>query len=376
MGSGDSAGCYVVNYDANGNITKETNDATKEVLRTFSWDALNRLSTVNMTGGSAFTTYVYGPNGSRAKKITKKSSADNAAIVYPITLYPDATTEISISSTGAATFTRYPSPDFKVVGSTKRFLLRDHLNSVRKILDSSGAEVEKTLYAAYGEMTNTDMQSQIGYIGERYDPETGLLYLNARYMDPIKGRFISPDSYDPTEQGVGTNRYAYAGNEPINYSDPSGHSFFGDIKDALGLTGDDSDVDTATSSVGDPGVNASSRDQTSASADVSNVSLDVEDDPNEEPTELKKLVVISDYEDKDIEDPDRQNLDAVSGARDTPRDVEVAGVKDVCCALSLFLSGITGDPVIGAKDPMALESVKEVEPELNFSLTRKGKKKK
>jgi filamentous hemagglutinin len=36
-------------------------------------------------------------------------------------------------------------------------------------------------------------------------------------------RFISPDTFDPTQVGVGTNRYAYAGNDPINRSDPNGH---------------------------------------------------------------------------------------------------------------------------------------------------------
>ncbi|WP_292534456.1 RHS repeat-associated core domain-containing protein, partial [Mesorhizobium sp.] len=56
-----------------------------------------------------------------------------------------------------------------------------------------------------------------------FDPETGLLYLNARYMDPVLGRFISPDDWDPTKPGVGTNRYAYAQNDPVNQSDPSGH---------------------------------------------------------------------------------------------------------------------------------------------------------
>ncbi|MGQ3236446.1 RHS repeat-associated core domain-containing protein [Shinella sp.] len=61
--------------------------------------------------------------------------------------------------------------------------------------------------------------------GERLDVETGLLYLNARYMDPILGRFISPDDWDPTIEGVGTNRYAYADNDPINKSDPNGHIF-------------------------------------------------------------------------------------------------------------------------------------------------------
>ncbi len=36
-------------------------------------------------------------------------------------------------------------------------------------------------------------------------------------------RFISPDDMDPTLPGVGTNRYAYAGNDPVNKSDPNGH---------------------------------------------------------------------------------------------------------------------------------------------------------
>ena len=36
-------------------------------------------------------------------------------------------------------------------------------------------------------------------------------------------RFISPDDYDPTLPGVGTNRYAYSQNDPVNKSDPNGH---------------------------------------------------------------------------------------------------------------------------------------------------------
>ena len=52
-------------------------------------------------------------------------------------------------------------------------------------------------------------------------------------MDPQIGRFISPDDWDPTILGVGTNRYAYAFNDPVNKSDPSGHSTLGDrIRDA------------------------------------------------------------------------------------------------------------------------------------------------
>jgi hypothetical protein len=39
-----------------------------------------------------------------------------------------------------------------------------------------------------------------------------------------QARFISPDTYDPTMPGVGTNRYAYAQNDPVNKSDPNGHN--------------------------------------------------------------------------------------------------------------------------------------------------------
>jgi len=96
---------------------------------------------------------------------------------------------------------------------------------VRNVTDMSGAIVEATNYATYGEQLNTGFQTQKGYIGERFDPETGLLYLNARYMDPVLGRFISPDDWDPTKEGVGTNRYAYAQNDPVNKSDQNGHGW-------------------------------------------------------------------------------------------------------------------------------------------------------
>ena len=87
---------------------------------------------------------------------------------------------------------------------------------MRFIADASGNLAEGTGYAACGERLNAAMQTQKGFVGQRHDPETGLVYLNARYMDPVFGRFISPDDWDPIKQGVGTNRYAYAENDPVN----------------------------------------------------------------------------------------------------------------------------------------------------------------
>ena len=102
----------------------------------------------------------------------------------------------------------------------------------------TGTMVEQTGYPAYGERLNSGFQTQKGFIGERHDPETGLIYLNARYMDPIFGRFISPDDWDPIMEGVGTNRYAYAGNDPVNKADNNGHNYeYSGVEVAFGLLG-------------------------------------------------------------------------------------------------------------------------------------------
>ncbi|MER8985517.1 MULTISPECIES: RHS repeat-associated core domain-containing protein [unclassified Mesorhizobium] len=199
-----TVGANAMTYDANGNLTSDGS-------RTLTWDEANRLKTVTLAANTVNLSY--GPDGARVKK----------ASAFATTLYPDASVEINPATPGAEIYTRYPHPDIKVTGTTKAFLHRDHLASVRMVTDASGNIAEATNYATYGERLNTGFQTQKSYIGERFDPETGLLYLNARYMDPVLGRFISPDDWDPTKEGVGTNRYAYAQNDPVNKADNNGH---------------------------------------------------------------------------------------------------------------------------------------------------------
>jgi hypothetical protein len=51
----------------------------------------------------------------------------------------------------------------------------------------------------------------------------GMRALHAPAPARHPARFISPDTLDPTLPGVGTNRYAYGLNDPVNKSDPNGH---------------------------------------------------------------------------------------------------------------------------------------------------------
>jgi RHS repeat-associated protein len=107
-------------------------------------------------------------------------------------------------------------------GTALSSLITDHQGSTRLVENSSNIVTQRLVYGAYGKPSATPNVAK-SYIGEVYDPETGLQYLHNRYLDPELGRFLSPDTLDPMVAGVGTNRYAYGGNDPIDMSDPFGH---------------------------------------------------------------------------------------------------------------------------------------------------------
>ena len=66
------------------------------------------------------------------------------------------------------------------------------------------------------------------------DTESTLYYLQSRYYDPEMDRFINADSYASTGQGIlGSNMFAYCGNNPICRADSEG-KFFGTIIGAIG----------------------------------------------------------------------------------------------------------------------------------------------
>ncbi|MBK5257627.1 MAG: RHS repeat-associated core domain-containing protein, partial [Vicinamibacteria bacterium] len=81
---------------------------------------------------------------------------------------------------------------------------------------------------AFGELiahTGTDPQPY-AFAGEPYDPNTGLQYHRARWMDARGGRFLGMDplrgnSSDPAS----LHRYTYVASEPVGRIDPSGLSF-------------------------------------------------------------------------------------------------------------------------------------------------------
>ncbi len=107
------------------------------------------------------------------------------------------------------------------------YLLSDHLGSTSVTADANGNLVSVLRYYPYGQTryTSGETPTTYRYTGQRSDESsTGLYFYGARYYDALIGRFISADTMVP-EPGnpQSLNRYAYTYNNPLKYTDPTGH---------------------------------------------------------------------------------------------------------------------------------------------------------
>jgi RHS repeat-associated protein len=91
------------------------------------------------------------------------------------------------------------------------------------LYNSAGQVVNQYKYKPFGEPTQTTegVANSLRFASQQYDAKTGLYLMSARWYDPALQRFVSED---PIGILGGINTYAYAGNDPVNFSDPSGLS--------------------------------------------------------------------------------------------------------------------------------------------------------
>lgn len=108
----------------------------------------------------------------------------------------------------------------------------DNLNSSTALSSGgiTGTQIEANVYYPFGRQQVASPQASFKvsrqFTGQIKDDETGLYYYNARYYDPLLGRFIQPDTII-AEIGnpQSYNRNSYCLNDPLTYTDPTAHIF-------------------------------------------------------------------------------------------------------------------------------------------------------
>jgi RHS repeat-associated protein len=215
---------YSASYDAWGNEVSRAYGGTADTL---SYDVLNQLTQWN-AGSSNQDWYVYDASGSRVLQRFTSSSATS------LTVYAFGLQELHYDGSGnSQDSTCYFSLGGHLLGAlvygNMQFYLTDTEGSVLTTFSNvagSAVILGNQVYSPYGTKGYNagSMGTSKGYTGQYADP-TGLDYYNARYYDPVVGRFLSVDSVEGNAQG--TDPYNYVGGNPESRTDPSGQRMLG-----------------------------------------------------------------------------------------------------------------------------------------------------
>jgi len=200
------AGSNAYSYDSNGNMLTGSG-------HTLTWDYENRVTSSKQ--GTVTTTFGYDADGQRSFKAGPK------VITYYFGILAD-----SVNGTLEKFYYAGPILVAKQSLGVKSWFHADHLGSIRLMTSSTGAKANTYDYAPFGATlsSSTTVANELGFGGQHRDAETGFIYMNARYYDASLGRFLSADSVVPSQQDPqALNRYAFAYNNPVSNTDPSGH---------------------------------------------------------------------------------------------------------------------------------------------------------
>ncbi|MBP8641217.1 MAG: hypothetical protein KBI01_10045 [Oscillospiraceae bacterium] len=225
-------------YDACGNLlhredvtTQNGGSASDE--SSYTYNGYNQLmSAVNTYGDTC--EYTYDAEGLRNSKASADEMTRYICESGNIVLETDGTGKVTAKNVwGMRLLMREKN------GQTYSYFFNGH-GDITALTEEHGYVLEDYDYDPYGnELTETSKASAgyswqaaqvtyydnpFRYCGEYLDLETNNYYLRARYYDPTTGRFLSEDTYpgkaiDP----LSLNLYIYCKNNPVMYTDPSGH---------------------------------------------------------------------------------------------------------------------------------------------------------
>ncbi len=241
-------------YDAHGNVTSMPH------LTSLAWDFAERLTqTAVARGGACY--YAYDSTGRRVRQVIS-----DGGVVYEH-VYLGGWERYTRTNSGVVAIARnrlrVETPERLVVidrdegqAPVVRYQLSNRIGSALVELDDAANVISYEEFHPYGTSAyragraaaETSLK-RYRYVGKERDERTGFYYYGARYYAPWLGRFISPD---PAGFVDGTNRYAYARNNPTTLTDALGRQAVEPDKNKKPQKADKAD-DPATYGLKDPG---------------------------------------------------------------------------------------------------------------------------
>jgi len=219
-------------YDAAGNLTKNTKlsqigytsaDQLKSVVKdgtTYNYTHAGASNTELLAETTPQGTYTlaYGRNNAQGLPAIEQASKDGATASV-----------INDPATGQPLMLRTSS-------GMQSMYVYDGTPGSPIALITSGAYVAFAYeYDPYGVPTLTQSSGGLGvdqnpftFAGGVQDRTTGWVHYGNRYYDPTTGNWTQQDTLDAPLDPGNANRYAYAGGDPINNTDPSGRCTFTD----------------------------------------------------------------------------------------------------------------------------------------------------
>ncbi|MDR0569952.1 MAG: InlB B-repeat-containing protein [Clostridiales Family XIII bacterium] len=223
-------------YDKNGNTTRQR---TGGGAADFAYDQWNQLASASDpagvgTGAAYGATYSYDAEGLRIRKSVTQGGATEVTGYFHEYSHVVLETDGEGAETGRSIYGDDVLMARKAGGATLYYLYNGH-GDVTALVDGNGSIAASYYYDAFGNIMEETgaaaASNSVRYAGYRYDEESGLYYLNARYYDPVTSRMLSEDTFRGFQnEPLSLNLYTYCYNNPLIYWDPTGHWAVGDEK--------------------------------------------------------------------------------------------------------------------------------------------------
>lgn len=232
----EADGTFTYDYDDEGNRTKKTNASTGAYV-VYEWDHRNRLTAVRFkTAAHAIMKQVEYEYDVFNRRVVKRLDAagDNTYESALRFVYDDSNVVLTFDESGdlANRYLHGPAVDQILAsedgGGDVLWPLADNQGTIRDLAEynagtDTSSVVKHLTYGAFGQiLSDSDPTIDIlfAYAGREWDPDAELYYYRARWYDPAVGKFLSEDPIGFSSSDVNIQRYV--GNNPANFTDPTG----------------------------------------------------------------------------------------------------------------------------------------------------------